>query len=77
MSYLLGVLLVLSLALVGSECVSFILFTMLETEEEGGAVELSDKIQITATPGNQGDTRQAILMLADTLIIIYHACFHF
>ena len=38
---------VLLFALVDSECVSFILFTMLEKEEEGGAVELCFKFQFT------------------------------
>ena len=38
---------VLLLALVGSDCVSFILFTALENEEEEGAVELCFKFQLT------------------------------
>ena len=67
---------VLLLALVDSKCVSFILFTTLENEEEEGGVELCFKFH-TSKPGTQGVSRQAILILATTLIIIYHACFYF
>ena len=62
-------------SLVGSECVFSIHFTMLENEEEGGAVEVFSMFQFTPKPGTQGVSRQAIPMLATTLIIIYHAFF--
>ena len=43
---------VLLFALVGSESVSFILFTTFENEaEEEGAVELCFKFQLTSKPG--------------------------
>jgi hypothetical protein len=48
----------------------------LENKEEEGAVELCSKFQFTPKPGHQGVARQAILMLATALIIIYHACFY-
>ena len=66
------------LALVGSDCVSLILFTTLENEEGEFEEEAYFNSCYFQDQDQHLSQRQAIQMLAGIiLIIIYHACFYF